>query len=82
MNYSSDEVMDFIEQEGVRFIRLAFTDPFGRLKNIAVLPEELPRAFSEGISFDASAIAGFTGEVKSDLFLFPIADTLATLPWR
>ena len=82
MNYSSDEVMDYIEQEGVRFIRLAFTDPFGRLKNLAILPDELPRAFSEGISFDASAIAGFSSEVRSDLFLFPIADTLTTLPWR
>ena len=82
MGYSYEEVMDFIEQEDVRFIRLAFTDAYGRQKNIAIPPDELPRAFSDGISFDASAIAGFTNVVKSDLFLFPIPSTLTVLPWR
>ena len=82
MGYSYEEVMDFIEQEDVRFIRLAFTDAYGRQKNIAIPPDELPRAFSDGISFDASAIAGFTNVVKSDLFLFPIPSTFTVLPWR
>ena len=66
----------------MKFVRLAFCDAYGRQKNIAIMPDELRRAFESGISFDASAIAGFTGEVKSDLLLFPIASTLTTLPWR
>lgn len=82
MGYSYEEVIDFVEQEDVIFIRLAFTDAFGRQKNIAIPPDELEHAFRDGISFDASAIAGFTDVVKSDLFLFPIPSTLSVLPWR
>lgn len=43
---------------------------------------ELERAFTSGISFDASAIRGFTDVEKSDLLLFPDPSTLAVLPWR
>lgn len=82
MNYTYDEVIEFVEQEDVKFIRLAFCDIFGRQKNIAIMPSELRRAFTDGISFDASAVDGFSGEVKSDLFLFPIPSTLTVLPWR
>ena len=66
----------------VRFIHLAFCDVFGRQKNIAILPSELPRAFSYGIAIDASAIRGFGGQVHSDLFLHPLPQTLTLLPWR
>ena len=82
MNYTYEEVLDFVEQEDVKFIRLAFCDIHGRQKNISIMPDELPRAFSNGISFDASAIDGFGAEVKSDLFLFPIPSTLNVLSWR
>lgn len=82
MNYSYEEVMDYIEQEDVKFIRLAFCDIHGRQKNISIMPSELPRAFSTGISFDASAIDGFGSNVRSDALLFPIAKTLTVLPWR
>lgn len=82
MLYSAEEVFEYVEQEDVKFIRLAFCDVTGRQKNISIMPEELERAFSYGISFDASAIAGFGGPVGSDLFLHPIASTLNVLPWR
>lgn len=82
MIYTNEEVLDFIETEDVKFIRLAFCDIYGKQKNISIMPDELSRAFSDGISFDASAIDGFTNEVQSDLFLFPIASTLSLLPWR
>lgn len=80
--YTKNEVIDYVREEDVKFIRLAFTDVHGNPKNISVMPGELPRAFSEGISFDASAIEGFGGEVKSDLFLVPDPATLSPLPWR
>lgn len=82
MNYSYDEVLEFIEQEDVKFIRLAFCDMHGKQKNVSIMPDELPRAFTDGISFDASAIDGFDSQVQSDLFLFPIPSTLNILPWR
>ena len=82
MNYSYEEILEFIEQEDVKFIRLAFFDIHGKQKNVSIMPDELPRAFTEGISFDASAIDGFDNQVQSDLFLFPIPSTLNILPWR
>ena len=82
MNFGYDDVLEFIEQEDAKFIRLAFCDIHGKLKNISIMPDEIKRAFSDGISFDASAIDGFDTEEKSDLFLFPVPSTLNVLPWR
>lgn len=82
MNSTAQDVLKFVEENDVKFIRLAFCDIFGTMKNIAIMPAELPRAFETGISFDASSIAGFAPVDKSDLFLFPDAATLCVLPWR
>ncbi|MBQ3510067.1 MAG: glutamine synthetase [Peptococcaceae bacterium] len=82
MKYSQQEVMQFVEEEDVKFIRLAFCDVFGKQKNISIMPQELPRAFTYGIAIDASAIAGFGDEYRSDLLLHPDAETLMMLPWR
>lgn len=82
MKYSKEEVMQYIIEEDVKFIRLAFCDVFGKQKNISIMPEELPRAFEYGIAFDASAIKGFCDETYSDLLLHPEAETLMLLSWR
>ena len=82
MLYTEEDVFSYVEAEDVKFIRLVFCDIAGRQKNISIMPQELKRAFSQGISFDASAVAGFGDAAESDLFLFPIPSTLAVLPWR
>lgn len=82
MNLTIQDVKDYIEQEDVTFIRLAFCDVFGKQKNVSIMSTELDRAFETGIAIDASAVKGFGSEEKSDLFLFPDASTLAVLPWR
>lgn len=82
MKYSKDEVLQYVAEEDVKFIRMAFCDAFGVQKNISVMPQELSRAFTYGIAIDASAVAGFGGEVHSDLFLHPDPSTLSLLPWR
>ena len=82
MKYSKEEVLQYVREEDVKFIRLAFCDVFGKQKNISIMPQELPRAFEYGIAFDASSIAGFGDETHSDLLLHPEADTLTILPWR
>lgn len=82
MKYTKDEVVQFVMEEDVKFIRLAFCDVFGRQKNISIMPTELKRAFDFGIAIDASAVDGFGGEVYSDLLLHPDPDTLSILPWR
>ena len=82
MKYTPQEVMQYIQEEDVKFIRLAFCDVWGHSKNISIMPQELERAFKYGIAIDASAIAGFGDEVHSDLFLHPDASTITVLPWR
>lgn len=82
MNLTIQDVKEFVEQEDVSFIRLAFCDVFGKQKNVSIMNTELDRAFETGIAIDASAVKGFGSEEKSDLFIFPDASTLAVLPWR
>ena len=82
MNYTSDEVLQYVAEEDIKFIRLAFCDVYGRQKNISIMPEELRRAFETGIAIDGSAIPGFGGDVWSDLLLHPDPSTLSSLPWR
>lgn len=82
MSYTPNEVMQYVSEEDVKFIRLAFCDVFGKQKNISIMPDELKRAFEYGIAIDASSVAGFGGEVHSDLLLHPDPSTIAVLPWR
>ncbi|MDD6278830.1 MAG: glutamine synthetase family protein [Ruminococcus sp.] len=77
-SFSPNEILTFVEENDVKFIRLTFCDMFGNLKNIAIMPNELPRAFSHGIPFDASCIS----DGCSDLLLVPDISTLSVLPWR
>lgn len=82
MKYTQEEVIQYVTEEDVKFIRMAFCDVYGRQRNVAIMAAELPRAFSHGIAIDASAVPGFGGEVRSDLFLRPDPSTLKELPWR
>ena len=82
MNYTADEVMEYISEEDVKFVRMAFCDVYGKQRNVAIMAGELPRAFDHGIAIDASAVPGFDMDVKSDLFLRPNPETLKELPWR
>lgn len=82
MKYSKEEIMEYIKEDDVKFIRIAFCDVFGKQKNISIMPGELPRAFDCGIAFDASSVTGFGDETHSDLFLKPDSETLSDLPWR
>ena len=82
MKYSPQEIMQYVREEDVKFIRLAFCDIYGKQKNISIMPSELSRAFEYGIAIDASAIDGFGDEARSDLLLHPDPETLAVLPWR
>lgn len=82
MKYSAQEVIQYVNEEDVKFIRLAFCDVYGKQKNISIMPSELSRAFEYGIAFDASSVGGFGDETHSDLFLRPDPSTLSILPWR
>ncbi len=82
MKYTEEEVLQYVREEDVKFIRLTFCDVTGHQMNIAIMPEELPRAFRTGIAIDGSAVPGFGGQVHTDLVLHPDPATLHLLPWR
>ena len=71
MTNTVSEVLEFVRENDVKFIRLGFCDLLGFQKNISIMPGELESAFENGVSFDASAIQGFSDVEKSDLLLFP-----------
>lgn len=77
-----DFVLRTVEERGIRFIRLWFTDVLGRLKSFAIGPEDLEVAFEEGIGFDGSSVEGFTAPEEADMLAFPDPSTFQVLPWR
>ena len=82
MNYTEQEIMEYIEEEDAKFIRLAFRDAYGIQKNISVMPSEIHKAFKDGIAINAKAIRGFEGTKEANLYLRPDPETLSVLPWR
>ncbi len=83
MNYTRQEVEQFVEEEDVKFIRLTFCDIYGNVKNKSIMSSQLKRAFDYGIPMDAWAVAGFDiSDARSDLLLHPDPATLSILPWR
>ena len=79
---TEQEVLQYVNENDVKFIKLFFTDIFGILRSISIMPDFLEQAFSQGVPFNASAIKGFLQTTSSDLFLKPDPKTLAVLPWR
>ena len=74
-------VLRTVEERGVRFVRLWFTDVLGQLKSFAISPAELENAFEEGMQFDGSAIDGFSRIQESDVLARPDPTTFEILPW-
>jgi glutamine synthetase len=77
-----DFVLRTIEERGIKFVRLWFTDVVGTLKSVAIAPAEVEGAFAEGIGFDGSAIEGFTRSYEADVLAQPDPATFQILPWR
>jgi glutamine synthetase len=81
LDQQRDYVLRTVEERGVRLIRLWFTDVLGNLKSFAISPAELESALEDGMTFDGSAIDGFSRVQESDVLAFPDANTFEVLPW-
>ena len=57
---SEREVLRFVEENDVKFVRLAFCDLLGTVKNVSIIASELPTAFDKGDRIDANSIDGFS----------------------
>ena len=69
-----------VQDDGVMFIELEFTDIFGVLKSIEVPVGMLEEALERGVWFDGSSIRGFARIMESDMYLMPDPATYAVLP--
>jgi glutamine synthetase len=82
MDKQRDFVLRTIEERGVKFIRLWFTDVAGTLKSVAIAPAEAEGAFAEGLGFDGSSIEGLARTYEADMLAMPDPSTFQILPWR
>src|ERR1700716_762516 len=79
---TSDDVLAMVQERGIRFIRLWFTDILGQLKAFSINVTELEDAFEGGMGFDGSSITGFNAIEESDMIAQPDPSTFNVLPWR
>jgi glutamine synthetase len=79
---TGDDVKALVEEQGIRFIRLWFTDILGQLKSFSINAEELDDALEGGMGFDGSSITGFNAIEESDMIAMPDPTSYAMLPWR
>lgn len=82
MDRQAEYVLRQVEERGIRFIRLWFTDVQGFLKSVAINPAELEVAFEEGMTFDGSAIDGYARVQEADMLARPDPATFQIIPWR
>src|ERR671910_2954818 len=77
-----DDVKALVQDRGIRFVRLWFTDILGQLKSFSINAQELEDAFEGGMGFDGSSITGFNAIEESDMIAMPDPTTFHVLPWR
>ena len=82
MSYTKEDIIRMVEEGDVEFIRMQFTDIFGRLKNVAITSSQIKKAVNNEIMIDGSSIEGFVRINESDMYLHPDLDSYAVLPWR
>ena len=80
--FTKEEILKDAKENGVEFVRLQFTDLFGRMKNVAITVSQLEKALNNDCMFDGSSIDGFVRIDESDMYLHPDLNTWSIVPWR
>ena len=81
MTKTNEDVLRLIDQEGVRYIRLCFTDVLGKIKGMSITRAEIEQVLEEGQGFDGSSVEGFARIEESDLMAIPDPVTFRIIPW-
>jgi glutamine synthetase len=80
---SAEEVLSYIESEGVEFVDVRFVDLPGTMQHFTFPVENFGDAvFTEGLMFDGSSIRGFQEIHESDMLLLPDPTTAVIDPFR
>ena len=76
------DVLQVIKENEVKYVDLRFTDPRGKWQHLTITAEFLSDdAFSDGVMFDGSSIAGWKAINESDMALIPDATTAVMDPF-
>ncbi|HUU03398.1 MAG TPA: type I glutamate--ammonia ligase [Myxococcota bacterium] len=75
-------VIERLDKDEVRFLRLQFTDIMGINKNVEVPESEFGKAVDGQILFDGSSVQGFARIEESDMLLKPDLSTYKLFPWK
>lgn len=82
MALTAADVLKMIEEKGVKYVDLRFTDTKGKEQHVTVpsstVDEDL---FEDGKMFDGSSIAGWKGINESDMILMPDPETASLDPF-
>jgi glutamine synthetase len=81
LKYSREDILRLADEQGVKFIRLQFTDLLGIIKNVEIPVDQLTKALDNKMMFDGSSIEGFVRIEESDMYLYPDLDTWVVFPW-
>ncbi len=81
-NYTHDDILHFVKDLKIAFIRLQFSDILGITKNVAIPVPQLQKALEGELAFDGSSIEGFVRIEESDMHLKPDPNSFCAFPWR
>jgi len=79
---SAANVVQFIEENEVKFVDLRFTDTKGKEQHVTIPVSQINEEFfEEGKMFDGSSIAGWKGINESDMVLMPDTSSIVLDPF-
>lgn len=82
MTRTKEDVLRLVDEAGVRYVRLCFTDILGKIKGMSITRTELEQVLEEGQGFDGSSVEGFARIEESDLMAVPDPVTFRIIPWE
>jgi len=82
MTKTREDVLRLIDEAGIRYIRLCFTDILGKIKGMSITRTEIEQVLDEGQGFDGSSVEGFARIEESDLMAVPDPLTFRIIPWE
>ena len=78
---NNDDMLARVEDDGVKFVSLQFTDVTGVVKSVDIPAQRVKTALDDGIWFDGSSVEGFARIQESDMRLVVDPATYTVLPW-
>ncbi|SYX86482.1 glutamine synthetase family protein [Paenibacillus alvei] len=79
---SGDEVVEWMHRHAAEYLRLQFTDLFGKVKQFIIHRDEADAAFKGKVMFDGSSVTGYGGVDQSDLALHPDPTSFHVDTWH